>query len=61
MIFSYDKPRLFTSLISGQMEPFIEMRIVLFGQLQERVLLWCVFISPAADKEATSLSSLHHF
>jgi hypothetical protein len=44
-------PRLLTSLISGAMEAYTGMPIVLVGRLQERVLLWCVFISLAVDKE----------
>jgi hypothetical protein len=35
------------------MEALTGMRIVLVGRLQERVLLWCVFISLAVDKEAS--------
>lgn len=49
-------PRLWTSLISGPMEAYTGMRIVLVGRLRERVLLWCVFISLAVDKEKR-----HHF
>ena len=49
-----DKPRLLTSLVtvSGEIEAYIGMRIVLVGQLREHVLLWCVFsISLAVDKD----------
>jgi hypothetical protein len=38
-------PRLLTSLISGPMEAYTGMHIVLVGRLRERVLLWCV-LSP---------------
>jgi hypothetical protein len=57
------KPRLFTSLISGQMEACIGIRIVtvLVGQLWERVLLWYVLIPLAVDKEDITSSSLNHF
>ena len=61
-----DKPRLLTSLTSGQME-VIGMLNMLVEQLQERVLLWYVFIDVyppfplAVDIEAITPSSLNHF
>jgi hypothetical protein len=41
----FDKPRLLTSPISGQMEAFIGIRIELVGQLRELVLLWSAFMT----------------